>query len=74
LIPELCGFFFYKLQRCIPELFQEEYLIFISSLFVIASLNSWNQYSHTWSLLCGLYDLIEIKFIQGQTLCLLCLN
>ena len=67
-IPELWNFdswtswfLFYELQSCIHELFQEVELIYISSLFVIASLNSWNQYSHTWSLLCGLYDLIEIK-------------
>ncbi len=41
---------------------------------MIASLKSWHQYSHTWSLLCGLYDLIKIKFIPGQSLHLLCLS
>ena len=72
-IPELLNFdswtswnLFYELQICIPELFQEEYLIFIRSLFVIAPLNSWNPYSNTWCQLCGLYELIKIKFVLGQ--------
>ncbi len=65
---------FYELQICIPQLFQEEYLIFISSLFVIATLKSWNPYSNTWGQLCGLYDLIKIKFVQGQLPHLFCLS
>ena len=80
-IPELLNFdswtmwnLFYNLQSCIPELFQEEYLIYISSLFVIATLNSWNPYSNTWCLLCGLYDLIKIKFVLGQSLHLFSLS
>ncbi len=33
-----------------------------------------NLYSHTWSLLCGLNNLINMKFLPGQSLYLLCLS
>ncbi len=70
LIPDLRGIFF----MTSSVVFLSSYLIFISSLFVIDSLFSWNWHSNTWSLLCGLYDLIKIKFILGQSLHLLCLS
>ncbi len=41
---------------------------------LIAVLKSWNRYSHTLSLLCGLHDLIKIEIIPGQLLHLLCLS